>query len=98
MKVSDIAKATGAEWQSLSDHDKKPFVDQAEVLKTKVSRRAFWPFSYDHCTFPSLTATDPDSLKSSPAVRRRCRRLQGQGVKRSTLPRHTGLCSLTTMA
>jgi len=35
MKVSEVAKATGAEWQSLSEHEKKPFVDQAEALKAK---------------------------------------------------------------
>ena len=39
MKVSEVAKATGAEWQSLSEHEKKPFVDQAEALKAKVRRR-----------------------------------------------------------
>jgi uncharacterized protein (DUF736 family) len=33
MRVSEIAKRTGEEWRNLSDAQKKPYFDQAQILK-----------------------------------------------------------------
>ena len=38
LAVKDIARALGAEWSELSDDDKKPYQDKAEVLKVNYAK------------------------------------------------------------